>query len=451
MKYNSKTLIEKVFKKGFESHHYANTAYPLDGKKVWKDFRVSSDKSDEEVRKQWTAVDEMGLYVHIPFCKKRCLYCEYTVLSGEEANMKNQYVDMLNKEIELYSGLTKGKKLIGLDLGGGTPTTLTAPQINRILNQSIAGFNLDQNFGVSIETTPKIAATEKEKLVEIRKAGIERISMGMQTIDAKVLKKVGREDGSTNILKKATENIRDTGFEKFNIDIMYGFAGQSLESFLSTANFAVGLDPEYITLYRMRYKGTQLENQLEKVKLEDVNKLYSKIFSFLNEKGYKANPGKNTFSRIEDDPGTSRYLTKRVIEGVPYLGLGLGAQSMSLNSIHYNKGAASKKLGGYVRALEQGHFPVQDIYALPDDEIMAKMISVSFYFGGINTTAFKKRFGVSLESKFKDTIEFLKERKLMEFKGDFFGLTETGKNYVNGIIPLFYSHRSQENLLTRRS
>jgi len=346
------TLIEKVFKKGLESHHYANTAYPLDGKKVWRDFKIPFDKSDGEVRKQWGAVDEMGLYVHIPFCEKRCLYCEYTVLSGEEADMKDQYVNMLNKEMKLYSNLTKGKKLIGLDLGGGTPTALTASQIDKILNQSIAGFNLDPNFEVSIETTPKIASTEKEKLLEIRRAGIERISMGMQTIDLRVLKEVGREDGSVNILKKARENIRDSGFEKFNIDLMYGFANQSTESFLSTADFAVGLAPEYITLYRMRYKQTKLENQLEKVELEDVNDLYSKIYSFLNKKGYRANPGKNTFSKIENDPGTSRYLTKRVIEGVPYLGLGLGAQSMSLNSISYNKGAASKRLGGYAKAIK---------------------------------------------------------------------------------------------------
>jgi len=451
MKTESGLLIENIFRKGLENHHYANTAYPLDGKKVWKEFKVPADKSDNEVRKQWKDVNEMSLYVHIPFCKKRCLYCEYTVLSGEEAYMKNEYVDKLLKEIGYYRELTKGKRLVGLDFGGGTPTTLTAHQIEKILNQSILGFNLDLEFAASIETTPKIASMKREKLLAIRRAGIERISMGMQTIDSKVLQEIGREDGTIEILKRARDNIRNSNFKKFNIDLMYGFANQSLESFLTTADFAVQLDPEYITLYRMRYKKTKIEEQSAKVNLEDVNKLYSAIYGFLNQKGYKANPGKNTFSRLENDPGTSRYLTKRVIEGVPYLGLGLGAQSMSLNSIYYNQGAASKKLGGYMKDIKETHFPVQDIYSLPDDEMMAKMISVSFYFGGINASAFRKRFGVSLESKFKDSVEFLKEKKLMEYKGDFFGLTETGKNYVNGIIPLFYSGRSQENLLSKES
>jgi oxygen-independent coproporphyrinogen-3 oxidase len=109
---------------------------------------------------------------------------------------------------------------------------------------------------------------------------------------------------------------------------------------------------------------------------------------------------RNTFSRVKGDPGTSAYLTKRVIEGTPYAGMGLGAQSLASGALYYNQGAASKMIGKYRELLEDGHYPVQDIYRLPPEEIMAKMISVSFYFGYINKQAFKSKFGISLGDKF---------------------------------------------------
>ena len=441
-------MLDDIFRKGIEQHHYANTAYPLDGRKVWKAHRVPAESVDAEVQRQWEGVEELGLYVHIPFCQKRCLYCEYSVLSGEEADLKAEYTDLVLEEIRHYRAILGRRTIVGLDIGGGTPSLLPAESLGRIVNAALEGHNLGEDFGISIETTPAIAQ-DYLTMKAIRELGIERISMGLQTIDQGLLSHVGRSDNNILTMLLARDSIRRAGFEKYNIDVMYGFASQSQESFAATVQFAIDLAPEYITLYRNRYKGTRLEDEARRVNLEQANQLYDDAFSTLTRSGYVANVGKNTFSRVKGDLGTSAYLTNRVIKGTPYLGMGLGAQSMARGAIYYNEGAATKKLGGYRRKMQEGHFPVQDLYALPPAELMAKVICVSFYFGAIDRKAFQQKFGVSLEEQFPNETQYVVEHGLMENNGDALILTKKGKDVVNGIIPLFYSDVSKANLLAR--
>lgn len=442
------TTIETIFNKGLEQHHYANTAYPLDGAKVWKDYRVPKLAIDEVVKEQWNGVKELGFYVHVPFCRSRCNYCEYAVVSGEDANLKNEYFSSLFQEIEMYKKILGKKTAVGLDIGGGTPTIAPVDVIEKIIERVLENCSRADGFDISIETTPW-EGRDLEKMKALRQLGIERISMGIQTVSPQLLAMVGRTENGINTIIKARDNIREAGFERFNLDLMYGFAGQSLTSVATTVEFAMRLNPEYITLYRNRYKGTKLETEAKNISLEQINQHYDLAFRLLTENGYQANIGKNTFSKISGDPGTSAYLTKRVVKGTPYLGMGLAAQSMAKSSLYYNQGAASKRLDGYQQRISEGHFPIQDIYLLPPEEIMAKMICVSFYFGGIDKEAFQKKFGIGLDEQYKEEIKFLLEKGLMVNQDDSLMLTNKGKDKINGIIPLFYSSKSKENLLRR--
>jgi oxygen-independent coproporphyrinogen-3 oxidase len=186
------------------------------------------------------------------------------------------------------------------------------------------------------------------------------------------------------------------------------------------------------------------------VTLNQVNEQYDVAYNLLIAEGFESNIGKNTFSKIKGDPGTSAYLTKRVVEGMPYIGFGLGAQNLADGAIYYNLGAASKRMDAYRKAISEGHFPVQDFYVLPEEEIMAKVIAVSFYFGQIDKIAFESKFGVTLEEKFLEEVAFLKNNDLMQDSGRFFALTKKGKDVLNGILPLFYSEKSKLNLISRR-
>ncbi|MBR5827035.1 MAG: radical SAM protein [Clostridia bacterium] len=436
---------EKTYETGLLYHHYANTAYPLTPKSFLQ-YKLTDDSEIRDfVQEEWKKTDELSLYIHIPFCKSRCKFCEYVVLDESNSETENEYVDLLLKEMEMYSEILKGKKIVGYDLGGGTPTKLSVQNLQRITDAVYELFNIDKDTVFSIETTPLIAANEPEKIKAVFDMGYERISMGVQTVSAKLLEELGR-DGDKSIYERAVANIRKAGYKRFNIDLMYGFLHQTDADFDNTLHYAIGLDPEYITLYRNRYKGTKLEFEVGGVSIYKAMYQYKIAYKVLTENGYMANVGKNTFSKVENDYGTSDYLTKRVINGVPYVGMGLGAQSFGMNYLAYNLGAAEKKMERYRRAINEGKLPLQDIYRLPIEESIAKMVSVAFYFAFIDMAAFKKRFGIDFLEHFSEEVKFVLENKLMEIKGERIYLTERGSDYINGVIPLFYSDRSKEEL-----
>lgn len=437
---------QKIYDTGLLYHHYANTAYPL------TPFSFAEYKMREEkeiialLKHEWFQVSELCLYIHVPFCQSRCRFCEYTVLENTSEADEDQYIDLLLQEMKMYAKLVGDKPVVGYDVGGGTPLKLSVANLEKITNAARKYFNIGKDVVCSIETTPGIAARELDKLKAVRQMGYPRISMGIQTVSPQLLAELGRE-GEPHIYEKAIRNIRKAGFDRFNIDLMYGFLYQSDNDLETTLRYAITLKPDQITLYRNRYKGTKLESEAGGVSLYKAMRQYRLAYELLTQNGYLANVGKNTFSRHENDYGTSDYLTERVVKGTPYLGLGLGAQSFGLNYLAYNDGAASKQLKRYREKIEQKHFPIQDIYALPLEESIGKMVAVAFYFGFIDLEAFRNRFGVELQSFFKEEIKYLQEKDLMELKNGRLILTGRGSDYINGVIPLFYSKRSKEELL----
>ncbi len=439
---------KQIFETGLQYHHYANTAYPLTPGS-FKKYRLKEQSEYLDfLKKEWAKAKELSLYVHIPFCQVRCRFCEYAVLEKAHLDTENLYVSLLLKEIEMYKAIVKDKPIVGYDMGGGTPTKLSINDLQKITDVLTSSFNFKKDVVFSIETTPVIAAREPEKIAAIYKMGYKRISMGIQTISEKLLNELGRE-GTTHIYEKAVNNIRKAGFSMFNIDLMYGFLHQSEDDFENTIRYAIGLKPEYITLYRNRYKGTKLEKEAGGVSLYKIISQYRLAYQLLTENGYAANVGKNTFSRINDDYGTSDYLTKRVIYGTPYVGMGLGAQSFGIDYLAYNEGAASKQLARYKKKVENGEIPIQDIYSLPVAESISKMVSVAFYFAFVDLKAFKDRFDLSFSERFKEEIDFVLREGLMEMdkNEERIVLTSRGADYINGIIPLFYSDESKKELV----
>jgi oxygen-independent coproporphyrinogen-3 oxidase len=271
--------------------------------------------------------------------------------------------------------------------------------------------------------------------------------MGLQMVNPRLLKEYGRDINKLGYNHQAVENIRNAGFTRFNIDLMYGFAKQSLDDFQRTLDYTIALNPEYITLYRMRYKGTQIADEARAIELQRIVNMYTLARETLTAAGYAANPGKNGFSRVPGDPGTSEYLTERVVWSTPYLGVGLGAQTFTNNLLAYNHGAASKRMERYLQAIQANELPIQDLYHLPLGDAIGKMISVSFYFGQIHLDAFRQHFGMELEVRFPKEVAFVLEQGFMEYQGNTLRLTPDGAKVVNGVIALFYSNRVKKYLV----
>ncbi len=447
---------EDVFAAGERNHHISNTAYPIAHDLTWRPYRVARAEQRAVVERAWSGIDDLCLYAHIPFCEVRCSFCEYTVVGQKELEHTEAYMDRLEQELELYRPIVSGT-LHGFDIGGGTPSFVDARRITRLVEKVHGMFRLappdparmhPSGYGISIETTPKLAAADRDKLRAYRAAGIARISMGIQVIQPDLLRVLNRSENGVEQHSRAVENIRAAGFERLNVDVMYGFADQSLESWRATLAHAIALGPEYITLYRMRYKLTRISHQANRVQLEAVRAQAALSKQMLGEAGYTARPGKNTYSRLPE-AGTSEYLTRRVVEGMPYLGVGLGAQSFTHTTISYGDGSVGKNLPPYFRSVDAGRLPLQDLYELPATQMMAKFVAVAFYFGEIDRAAFHAKFGVSVDDAFPDEVAFVKARGLMVDDGRTLGLTAEGARHFNGVIALFFAPSVQRYLVER--
>lgn len=440
-----------VFEAGLRNHHIANTAYPIAHQRTFAPYRVRRSEHRDVVRSGLSGFEDMCLYVHVPFCETRCSFCEYTVVSKDERDETTVYVDALLREIELYDEAVplQQRRFWGMDIGGGTPAYLPLKDIERILAAIHARFDFVASADISIETTPKLASEAPDKIAGYRALGIDRISMGLQVIEPDLLRALNRSDNGIEHHTRAVDAIRSAGFSRLNVDLMYGFADQSLESWRATLAHTIALDPEYITLYRMRYKLTRISHQAHAVTLDRVRPMNELAKHMLTAAGYHANPGKTTYSRVPSDVGTSSYLAQRVQTAMPYLGLGLGAQSFTHTTIAYNDGAASKRLGPYLKSVAAGRLPIQDLYDLPARQMMGKTCAVSFYFGEIRRAPFLAKFGVPLEHVFAAEIEFLMARGLMVLTDDALALTPEGVGFKNGIIPLFAAPSIQSYLIER--
>jgi oxygen-independent coproporphyrinogen III oxidase len=439
-----------VFAAGMEQHAIANTAYPIGHLTTMRPYRITRRDVQSFAPQPWEGIDRLGLYVHIPFCEARCGFCEYAVIDPKQnAIEKDDYFDLLLQEFELWDRAidSRRKTLTGFDIGGGTPSLPDARQIGRVMEAAARHFHLPADVVVSIETTPKIAASDPGKLVAYRAMGIQRISMGVQTVNACLLEAIGRTATTLEWNRQAVENIRAAGYDNFNVDVMYGFARQNVDSVEATLRHTIDLAPEHITLYQMRYKGTRIAHQAGGITWAQIGEQAQLVKQMLAEAGYWAVPGKNTFSRIPGDLGTSDYLTNRVVYGTPYLGIGLGAQTLSHTALSYNTGAADKDMRLYRRYVEAGKLPIQDIYHMSREAAMGKFIAVAFYFGGIHLPSFHEKFDCALEAALPDAVDFVLSKGLMEYSGETLQLTAASVEAKPGVHALFYAPAVQEHLL----
>jgi oxygen-independent coproporphyrinogen-3 oxidase len=220
---------ERVFEAGLENHHVSNTAYPIAHERTLAPYRVRESGQRELAVAAFDGIEDLCLYVHVPFCETRCAFCEYTVVKRDETARAREYVDALIGELSLWDAALglRGRRFHGLDFGGGTPTWLPLEEIARVVEAVRDRVELTPSASPSIETTPRIAAREPDKIAGLPKLGFERISMGVQVAEQSLLSALGRAGNGVVEQRRAAENIHRAGFGRFNVDLMYGFAGQS--------------------------------------------------------------------------------------------------------------------------------------------------------------------------------------------------------------------------------
>lgn len=264
-----------------------------------------------------------GIYIHIPFCLRKCNYCSFLSFpAGEMQSWVGRYVDCLIREIKMRG---HGEKADTVYFGGGTPSLLSAEQISRILGAVHDTFDIDSAAEITLEANP--ATIDPEKLGAFRSLGINRLSMGVQSTDDEVLKYLGRAHTAARA-RKDVQDARRAGFTNINMDLIFAVPGTSVEDVMKDLERLVSLEPEHISFYSLQLEeGTPFFRDFEEGRLQEVSddvdrEMYHRGCDFLRDHGYEHYEISN-FAR----PGRRSRHNSKYWSMAPYWGFGLGASS----------------------------------------------------------------------------------------------------------------------------
>ncbi|NPV72807.1 MAG: radical SAM family heme chaperone HemW [Pelotomaculum sp.] len=375
----------------------------------------------------------IGLYVHVPFCVKKCLYCGFVSfrLDREAAGL---YLNALLREIELYGAALCGseKEVSSLFIGGGTPTCLPGDGLIKILQALKVHFRLLPECEVTVEANP--GTVTLGGLSVLREAGVNRLSLGVQSFQDRLLKVLGRAHGSGEA-EKAVRLARQAGFANLNLDFIFGIPGQTAAEWLETLEKAVELAPEHIAVYGLQLEeGTPLERAVAGGGLEPCPEelelfMYRTAVEYLKKHGYIhyeisnfARPGRECLHNLG-------YWLNR-----PYLGLGPAAHSCFRGERFANEPSLER----YCRLLSRGVFPVQERHALSLAEEMAETMFLGLrLIRGVDLEGFRSRFGRRAEEVYRNEIARLTGAGLVKLDGRFLALTGKGLPVANIVFSEF--------------
>lgn len=370
----------------------------------------------------------IGLYLHIPFCIKKCNYCDFT--SYESLEQVPEYLAALKKEI---SNLEKHKFSVNtLYIGGGTPTVLSENQLFSLLNVLHKSIHIAKEAEISIEANP--GTLTREKLCLLKKLGINRLSIGLQACQNSLLQTMGRihtvEEFESNF-----EAARDAGFDNINVDLIFGLPGQSPEDFEKTLTHVLSFSPEHISCYALSVEeGTkfyewQKEGRLVLPSDDEERKMYHKAIEILTHEGYEHYEISN-FSL----PGREcrHNLTYWTYE--EYLGLGAGAHSFFDNKRFYNHPGLSE----YIESINMSSSAIANIELISEKEQQAEFCFMALrLLKGLSKDAFKRRFNREITHVYESAIDKLKKQGLLQENSEYFRLTAPGLDFANAVFMEF--------------
>lgn len=373
---------------------------------------------------------ELELYIHIPFCIRKCAYCDF--LSGPQTQeVIGKYVDALIMEIASYQDWTKSYCVCSVFVGGGTPSVLHAEQMERVFATIRETFEIAQDAEVTIEANP--GTVTREKLETYKRCGINRISFGLQSTNNKELELLGRIH-TYEEFQESYQMARAAGFDNINIDLISAIPKQTLGSWESSLRNVIALEPEHISAYSLIVEegtpfyekyGEGAEGEVLLSSEEDERKMYHRTEELLEEAGYYRYEISNYAK-----PGRECRHNLGYWERKNYLGIGLGASSL-IDNVRYRN---TECLEDYIQLSCELNQIQKDREILSIGEQMEEFIFLGLRkVEGISKKLFQDTFGKTLEQCYGIGIERMKSEQLLEEVNGMLHLTKNGidvSNYV---------------------
>ena len=377
----------------------------------------------------------LELYLHIPFCARKCEYCDF--LSGPaNATTCHEYVKQLIKEIIYQSAFCKAYRITTVFVGGGTPSILRTEDLETIMKTVQAHFFLEPSAEITIEVNP--GTVTKEKLEAYRKCGINRISIGLQSANDQELKTLGRIHSYDEFLK-TYQRVRLAGFSNVNVDLMSALPGQTAASWKTTLKKVTMLKPEHISAYSLmleegtpfyeKYHGNPqlLPNE------EEEREIYYMTKEFLHDQGYERYEISN-YAR----PGYECRHNLGYWTGVEYLGLGLGASSNIGHFRFQNEPDLQRYQKISMHGENVGEHLRHSLVRLSDKERMEEFMFLGLrMMKGVSGSAFLQRFGQNMWNVYGEVLKKLEENHLIVVESPYVRLSNFGIDISNYVLSEF--------------
>ena len=371
----------------------------------------------------------ISVYIHIPFCVKKCAYCDFASYSGC-MNRMDAYVDAVCREIRAQAAFFGKRRVKSVFFGGGTPTLMKGEQVQRVMDALRTHFYIEETAEISMEGNP--GTLLPERLNAYRKAGVNRLSIGVQSMDDRLLAAIGRIHSSAQAAE-AVRMVRDAGFDNLNLDLMYGLPGQTQDSWRKTLEAALALEPEHLSCYSLILEeGTALHDAVQEgtcAPLPDedtMDALDAITRQMLEATGYARYEVSNWAK-----PG--RQCRHNIVywECEPYLGVGAAAHGeMDGNRIEH-----TADIDEYIEICENiACLNRSEGNNTREDRMFERAMMGLRMVRGMNAQRFAQDFGATPQDVWKQTIPRMTQAGLMELQGERLALTTRGMDVMNGVL-----------------
>ncbi len=386
----------------------------------------------------------LGLYIHIPFCRKRCKFCYFRVYTNQNAQDIENYVQALIKEGQQFAckrGL-QGRRLDFVYFGGGTPSYLSSRQLRSLRERMSQYISWDDAREVTFECEPGTLSLDKVRALQ--DIGVTRISLGIENFDDRILEENGRAHLSPEI-ERAYGWIQDVGFPQVNVDLIAGMIGETDKNWTRCIERVIAMAPDNITIYQMELPhNTLISQEMKQLGLVSPvadwptkRRWVSQAIDRLLSAGYHISSG----NELVKNPQTDRFIYRdNLFRGSDILAAGVSSFG-HFQGVHYQN---FDRLEDYVSAVEEGRLPINRALTLSPHQNLIRELVLQMKEGRLCVEAFREKFGLNILDEFSEAFHNQQAAGYLTIVGDDVRLTRRGLLQVDRLLPEYFEpeHRA---------
>lgn len=410
----------------------------------WKSDSVPETLAAFDTPAGQTAETPLGLYIHIPFCRKRCKFCYFRVYTNQNAKAIEDYVVTLIQELQLISQRSAigQRDLLFVYFGGGTPSYLSSRQLRSLRDRMSEYITWDQAQEVTFECEP--GTLSLEKLETLRDIGITRISLGVENFDDRILEENGRAHLSPEVMR-AYDWIRQVGFPQVNIDLIAGMVGETDENWHRCIDKVIEMQPDNITMYQMELPfNTVYSKEIRELGIQSPvadwptkRRWVSEAMDRLMAHGYHISSG----NELVKNPATDHFIYRdNVWRGCDLLGTGVSSFG-HFQGVHYQN---LDRIEDYMDCVARGELPINRALRPTSHQLLIRELVLLMKEGQVDLARLSQKYGVSVREEFGVALRNQQAAGYLSVNGETLTLTRKGLLQVDSLLPEYFEpqHRA---------